>query len=209
LLPYVELERQRNDFRGNDFREAELDYVAFVYGIDLRAQLLPEDPRYLVLDRLGERIEKVRAIVARWPDDKLRESAPFTLRVHGEGGHEEQELNLINRLSAPDEARAKRRPVSLREEPATSSRAGCIMEPVERTQISLTEEQARRLRGLARRKRTSMAALIRDAVDRVYPPPGGADERWARALDGVGGFHSGRADVSAEHDRELGDAFGR
>lgn len=81
------------------------------------------------------------------------------------------------------------------------------MQGVERTQISLTEEQSRRLRGLARRKHTSMAALIRDAVDRAYPPPGRADEGWARALAAVGGFRSGSSDISAEHDRELGEAF--
>ena len=52
-----------------------------------------------------------------------------------------------------------------------------------------------------------MAALIRDAVDRAYPPPGRADERWARALAAVGGFRSGSPDISAEHDRELGEAF--
>jgi hypothetical protein len=79
---------------------------------------------------------------------------------------------------------------------------------MERTQISLTEEQARRLRRLAKRRRTSMAALVRDAVDRAYPPAGRADERWARALAAVGGFHSGRSDTSEEHDRDLAEAFG-
>ena len=53
-----------------------------------------------------------------------------------------------------------------------------------------------------------MAALIRDAVDRVYPEPGGGDDRWAAAIAGAGGFHSGRTDVSVEHDRDLADAFG-
>lgn len=81
------------------------------------------------------------------------------------------------------------------------------MPAVERTQISLTEEQAQRLRGLAKRRRTSMAALIRDAVDRAYPPAGASDDRWGRALAAVGGFRSGLIDVSVEHDRELGDAF--
>jgi hypothetical protein len=52
-----------------------------------------------------------------------------------------------------------------------------------------------------------MAALIRDAVDRAYPPPGRADGRWEKALNSVGGFHSGSSDVSVEHDRELGEAF--
>jgi hypothetical protein len=52
-----------------------------------------------------------------------------------------------------------------------------------------------------------MAALIRDAVDRSYPPPDRTDERWSKALSAVGGFRSGVPDISAEHDRELGDAF--
>lgn len=81
------------------------------------------------------------------------------------------------------------------------------MHGVERTQISLTEEQARRLRSLARKRGTSMAALIRDAVDRAYPAPGRTDARWESALASVGGFHSAMSDVSSEHDRELNEAF--
>ena len=53
-----------------------------------------------------------------------------------------------------------------------------------------------------------MAALIREAVDRTY---GGADEnaQWRRALASVGGFRSGRSDVSEHHDDALADAFDR
>jgi hypothetical protein len=82
------------------------------------------------------------------------------------------------------------------------------MRPVDRTQISLTSTQARRLRGLARKRRTSMAALIREAIDRTY---GGDDEdgRWRRALDSVGGFRSDRSDVSERHDDALADAYDR
>jgi Ribbon-helix-helix protein, copG family len=43
------------------------------------------------------------------------------------------------------------------------------MPTVERTQISLDAAQASRLRRLARERGTSMAALIRAAVDRAYP----------------------------------------
>lgn len=77
---------------------------------------------------------------------------------------------------------------------------------MERTQISLTSAQVRELRRLARRRGTSMAALIREAVDRTY---GGAHEeaRWRRALDSVGGFRSDRTDVSEHHDDVLADAF--
>jgi hypothetical protein len=77
---------------------------------------------------------------------------------------------------------------------------------VDRTQISLTSAQARKLRGLARRRGTSMAALIREAIDRTY---GGTDEeaRWRRALDSIGGFRSNRSDVSERHDDALADAY--
>ena len=77
---------------------------------------------------------------------------------------------------------------------------------MDRTQISLTSSQARRLRGLARKRGTSMAALIREAIDRTY---GGADEeaRWRRALESVGGFRSDRSDVSERHDDVLADAY--
>lgn len=79
---------------------------------------------------------------------------------------------------------------------------------MERTQISLTSGQARELRRLARSRGTSMAALIREAVDRMY---GAADEqaRWRRALESVGGFRSDRSDVSDRHDDALADAFER
>ena len=42
-----------------------------------------------------------------------------------------------------------------------------------RTQISLTEDQMRRLRHEARRRHVSLAAVIRDAVERVVPEAGG------------------------------------
>ena len=82
------------------------------------------------------------------------------------------------------------------------------MPAVERTQISLEPAQAARLRHLARERRTSMAALIREAVDRSYPADAddSRDARWERALASLGGFHSGLSDVGEEHDRYLAEA---
>ena len=79
---------------------------------------------------------------------------------------------------------------------------------MDRTQISLTSAQARRLRRLGRQRGMSMAALIREAIDRTY---GVADEdqRWRRALDSVGGFRSDRSDISEHHDDALADAYDR
>lgn len=78
---------------------------------------------------------------------------------------------------------------------------------MERTQISLTSSQARELRRLARMRGMSMAALIREAVDRAYGLDTSEHARWQRALASVGGFRSGRSDVSERHDELLPDAY--
>ena len=83
--------------------------------------------------------------------------------------------------------------------------------PMERTQISLDPEQADLLRRLARERGTSMAHLIRDAVETVYgtavaPPPRAT--LWSRAADAVGAFAGDGASVAQDHDRYLDEAFG-
>jgi hypothetical protein len=79
--------------------------------------------------------------------------------------------------------------------------------PMERTQISLSSAQARELRRLARQRKVSMAALIRDAVDRQYGTASSEDVRWERALASIGGFRSGVSETSEHHDEALADAF--
>jgi hypothetical protein len=75
-----------------------------------------------------------------------------------------------------------------------------------RTQISLTEDQMRRLRAEARRRRVPIAAVVRDAVDRTLPvDPGDREALIQRALAAVGGFHSGTGDLSERHDEILGE----
>ena len=75
------------------------------------------------------------------------------------------------------------------------------------TQISLTPTQARRLRRLADERHTSMAALVREAVDSAYPEPEARnrDKLWARAMSVVGIGNSGIADLGEEHDRYLAE----
>ena len=75
-----------------------------------------------------------------------------------------------------------------------------------RTQIQLTEEQASRLRRLAADRGVSMAAVIRDALDSAVSD-NDRDARWERALATAGSGDSGLADISAEHDRHLAEAF--
>lgn len=75
-----------------------------------------------------------------------------------------------------------------------------------RTQIQLTEEQARRLKKIAAARGVSVSALIREAVEKAVAVDDGPARRQ-RALAAVGRFRSGRRDVSAEHDRYLADDF--
>ena len=83
------------------------------------------------------------------------------------------------------------------------------MSLVERTQISLDAAQAAHLRRLARERGTSMAALIRAAVERTYPidDDDSIEARWDRALASVGGFHGGGESIGEDHDRYLEEAY--
>ena len=80
-----------------------------------------------------------------------------------------------------------------------------------RTQIQLTETQARRLKELAAAKGRSMAELVRSSIDALLTQPevGTADAKRNRALSVVGRFHSGAGDLSTDHDRHLADVFSR
>jgi hypothetical protein len=77
-----------------------------------------------------------------------------------------------------------------------------------RTQIQLTEEQARRLREVAAAQGVSLASVIREAVDRYVQDGSGLERRWMRALAVRGYRDVTRAgDVAADHDRYLSEAF--
>ena len=78
-----------------------------------------------------------------------------------------------------------------------------------RTQIQLTDEQARLLKALARKEDLSIAELIRRSIDsylRVSKQPHLAQQK-ARALSVVGKYASGRNDVSVNHDQALADIY--
>jgi len=78
-----------------------------------------------------------------------------------------------------------------------------------RTQIQLTEGQAKRLRELSAARRESMAALIRKAVDQFIVsgnPDRAAFYRQAESV--VGKYKTDTGDISINHDRYLEEAFG-
>jgi plasmid stability protein len=78
-----------------------------------------------------------------------------------------------------------------------------------RTQIQLTEEQARRLRVVATERGVSVAAVIREVLDRHLSSAERGLSSRARAIASIGGFRSGRSDVAETHDQHLADAFGQ
>jgi hypothetical protein len=75
-----------------------------------------------------------------------------------------------------------------------------------RTQISMTESQAHRLRLLSSRSQRSQAALLRDALDTLLDV-----ELRQRTIDrarrAAGAFSSAPGSVSVDHDAELDAAF--
>ena len=79
-----------------------------------------------------------------------------------------------------------------------------------RTQIQLTEEQARRLRRLASDEAIPLAEMIRRCVDRTLAEI--APDRsalYARAATIIGAFRDpeGADDLAEEHDRHLENAY--
>ena len=79
-----------------------------------------------------------------------------------------------------------------------------------RTQIQLTERQARELKRMAAREGVSMAEVIRRAVDaKIREGVSGVpwEERVRRAMAVMGKFHSGISDLAVNHDKYLAEDY--
>lgn len=79
-----------------------------------------------------------------------------------------------------------------------------------RTQVQLTQEQARLAKHLAAERGVSMAEVIREALDEAFRsriPIRSRDDSVRRALDIVGRFHSGSDDGSIRHDDHLAEVY--
>ena len=78
-----------------------------------------------------------------------------------------------------------------------------------RTQIQLTDEQAKKLRELSATGRESVAALIRKAVDQ-FIVSGNPDRSglYRQAETVVGKYNSDSGDIAIHHDRYLEADFG-
>lgn len=75
-----------------------------------------------------------------------------------------------------------------------------------RTQISITEEQAERLRAEAASRGVSQASLLRDALDEFLARRSLA-ARIDRARSLAGAYRSGCGNLAEDHDEYLVDAF--
>lgn len=79
-----------------------------------------------------------------------------------------------------------------------------------RTQIQLTEDQARRVRALARREGVSMAEIIRRGVEHLLATDEpGREDLWEGAAALLGAFQDaqGADDVAQRHDEYLDESF--
>ncbi len=79
-----------------------------------------------------------------------------------------------------------------------------------RTQVQLTDEQARAIKRLAAERRVSMAELIRECVDAFLRSTQATPEAElrARALRAAGALR-GPSDLARRHDDHAAEAFGR
>jgi hypothetical protein len=79
-----------------------------------------------------------------------------------------------------------------------------------RTQIQLTERQAKRVKAVARRRNVSMATIIRECVDAgLSQRPSDRKEMWERASRFVGAFsdRERKKDVARRHDDYLDETY--
>lgn len=75
-----------------------------------------------------------------------------------------------------------------------------------RTQMQLTEEQAKALKEIAAQRGVSTAQMIRESVERIIEE-GERKEKWRKAMAIIGHYRSGLSDVSANHDKYLAEDY--
>lgn len=79
-----------------------------------------------------------------------------------------------------------------------------------RTQIQLTERQSRRIKAVARQRKVSVAAVIRECVDATLSEKAATRRRlYNQAMRIVGAFtdRKGARDISRRHDAYLAEAY--
>jgi hypothetical protein len=87
--------RLTNEFRGNDFSNAHFQDVAFRTGIDLTAQILPRDDRYLLVPDAAAVLRYVKSAIEAW-ESKQRGQAEALLRALSFEASQGQSQLLLN-----------------------------------------------------------------------------------------------------------------
>ena len=101
--------RRRNEFHGNDFRDAELFDVAFVAGIDMDRQRFPEDELYVRVEHFQRRLSKARTEVRKWYE-RERDPALVMLATLSARWHDQDVVfarRWTSRIKAPDRVQAR------------------------------------------------------------------------------------------------------
>jgi hypothetical protein len=70
-----------NDVRGNDFSSADLLGASFILGVDLRAQIWPEDGDVVILTDVQERARWARGRIEGWKDRERRNRGSGSSRL--------------------------------------------------------------------------------------------------------------------------------
>lgn len=101
--------RRRNEFRANDFRDADLIDVAFVDGVDMDRQRFPDDELHVRVDRFRQRLPKARGEIKQWYE---RERAPaLAMLANLEARWRDQDVVVARRwtprIKAPDRVQAR------------------------------------------------------------------------------------------------------
>lgn len=96
-------DRKRNEFSGNDFRDADLDDVVFAHGVDLAAQRFPASDRYVRLDRFPQRLAHARVAIDRWDVQEERIAGLAMLRELATRYPEQAEI-IASRMSGTEAA---------------------------------------------------------------------------------------------------------
>ena len=97
--------RSKNDFRGNDFRDAQLIDTVFVFGIDLEQQRWPIGDDYVRLDKFLRRLERARADVLTWDAGEARTEALAMLQALAQRWQDQREIIVLRVSPAVNAAR--------------------------------------------------------------------------------------------------------
>lgn len=88
----IEPVRSKNEFRGNDFRDAQLIDTVFVFGIDLEQQRWPDNDDYVRLDKFHRRLEAARADILGWEAGEIRTGALAMLQSLAQRWQDQREI---------------------------------------------------------------------------------------------------------------------